>query len=321
MFVDYTKVTVKSGRGGDGAVAFRKEKHVPKGGPAGGHGGDGGDVFIKADPSLWTLQDVKYRKKYEAENGENGAGNKRAGKDGESVTINVPIGTIVKEQKSKQILADISKEGQKEKIAKGGEGGLGNSAFATSTNRAPREAESGEPGETKQLIFELKIPSDVGLVGLPNAGKSTLISKLSNAKPKVADYPFTTLVPHPGIVKYGEYKSFLLADVPGLIENAHRGKGLGDRFLRHLERAQVLVYLIESIDETPEETYELLKNELYQHSEIFKTKPELVVFSKSDLVEEEDFDFEKEVTTISVSSVTGEGLDKFIDKVTDLLEE
>ena len=321
MFVDYTKVTVKSGRGGDGAVAFRKEKHVPKGGPAGGHGGDGGDVFIKADPSLWTLQDVKYRKKYEAENGENGAGNKRAGKDGESVTINVPIGTIVKEQKSKQILADISKEGQKEKIAKGGEGGLGNSAFATSTNRAPREAESGEPGETKQLIFELKIPSDVGLVGLPNAGKSTLISKLSNAKPKVADYPFTTLVPHPGIVKYGEYKSFLLADVPGLIENAHRGKGLGDRFLRHLERAQVLVYLIESIDETPEETYELLKNELYQHSEIFKTKPELVVFSKSDLVEEEDFDFEKEVTTISVSSVTGEGLDKFIDKVTDLIEE
>lgn len=320
MFVDYAKVTVKSGKGGDGVVAFRREKHVPKGGPAGGHGGEGGSVFVRADSSLWTLQDVKYRKKYEAENGKNGGGSRKTGKDGESITINVPVGTVIKDQKCGEVLADLCEDDQTVKVAEGGKGGLGNSAFATSTNRAPRKATPGKPGEVKKLVFELKIPSDVGLVGLPNAGKSTLISRLSNAKPKIAEYPFTTLTPNRGIVKYGAYHSFLMADIPGLIEGAHKGKGLGHRFLRHLERTKVLVFLIEATDENPEQTYELLNNELNQHLEIFRQKPRLVVFSKNDIIDEDtELTFDKDIPYLSISAVTGDGLEQFIDRVVEIL--
>lgn len=320
MFVDYAKVKVKSGKGGDGVVAFRREKHVPKGGPAGGHGGRGGDVFVRADPSLWTLQDVKYRKKYEAENGHSGSGSKKKGKSGDSITINVPVGTVIKTQDTKEIIADLCEEEEIVKIAEGGKGGLGNSAFATSTNRAPRKATKGKPGDVKKLIFELKIPSDVGLVGLPNAGKSTLISRLSNAKPKIAEYPFTTLTPNRGIVKYGGYHSFLMADIPGLIEGAHKGKGLGHRFLRHLERTQVLVFLIEITEEEPEKVYDLLNNELNQHLDIFRDKPRLVVFSKNDIIDEEkEIKFEKDIPYLSISSVTGDGLEQLVDRLVELL--
>jgi len=320
VFVDYAKVKVKSGRGGDGVVAFRREKHVPKGGPAGGHGGQGGDVFVMADSSLWTLQDVKYRKKYEADNGQSGGGNQRTGANGNSVTIKVPVGTVIKEQKSKNVVADLCEDGEVVKIAEGGKGGLGNSAFATSTNRAPRKSTPGKPGQTRKLIFELKIQSDVGLVGLPNAGKSTLISRLSNAKPKIAEYPFTTLTPNRGIVKYGSYQSFLMADIPGLIEGAHKGKGLGHRFLRHLERTKLLVFLIEITDEDPEETYDLLNNELNQHLEIFRDKPRLIVFSKNDIIDEDTkLEFNRDIPFMSISSVTGDGLEQFVDRVVELL--
>lgn len=320
MFVDYAKVKVKSGRGGDGVVAFRREKHVPKGGPAGGHGGRGGDVFVMADSALWTLQDVKYRKKYEAGNGQSGGGNQRTGANGDSVTIKVPFGTVIKEQKTDQVVADLCEDSEVVKIAEGGKGGLGNSAFATSTNRAPRKSTPGKPGQTRKLIFELKIQSDVGLVGLPNAGKSTLISRLSNAKPKIAEYPFTTLTPNRGIVKYGAYQSFLMADIPGLIEGAHKGKGLGHRFLRHLERTKLLVFLIEITDENPEETYELLNNELNQHLEIFRDKPRLIVFSKNDIIDEDPkIEFNKDIPFMSISSVTGDGLEQFVDRVVEIL--
>ncbi|MBN2602152.1 MAG: GTPase ObgE, partial [Candidatus Marinimicrobia bacterium] len=245
MFVDWTKVFIKSGDGGKGCVAFRREKHVPKGGPSGGDGGHGGDVILQVDPNIFTLQDIKYHKSYKAKNGGSGQGARKHGLDAESIIIKVPRGTVVIDEDSNQVLADLAEQNSSVIIAAGGKGGRGNATFATSTNRAPRYCEMGLPGEEKNLIFELKVISDVGLVGFPNAGKSTLISKISAAKPKIADYPFTTLTPNLGIVKYGSYRAFVMADIPGLIEGAHQGKGLGHRFLRHLERTRILVFLID----------------------------------------------------------------------------
>ena len=321
MFVDYTKVAVKSGKGGKGSVSFRHEKFVPKGGPNGGDGGVGGDVLVKAESNLYTLQDVKYRKSYRAEGGQQGMGAMKSGSDAGSIMIPVPIGTLITDANTKEVIADLVEDGQSVIVAKGGKGGKGNAHFATSTNRTPRYAQPGLPGEEKTLSLELKILSDVGLVGLPNAGKSTLISKLTAARPKIADYPFTTLVPNLGIVKYGNYRSFVMADVPGLIEGAHLGKGLGHRFLRHLERTRVLVFLIEAIDPHPDKTYQLLNNELVQHYHEFENRERLILLTKSDLLKTPS---KKRkicgINVLSISAVSGYGLGTFVDKAVQILE-
>ena len=320
VFVDIAKINVSSGKGGNGCVAFRREKHVPKGGPSGGDGGRGGDAIVKVDANLFTLQDLKYRKRYSAENGKNGSGSQKTGCDGNSVTIPVPLGTVVLDAITKKIIADLVEANQSVIIAYGGRGGRGNSHFATSTRQAPRYAESGKPGEEKLLIFELKILSDVGLVGLPNSGKSTLLSKLTTARPKIADYPFTTLTPNLGIVKYSEYRSFLMADIPGLIEGAHEGKGLGLRFLRHLERTKILVFLIESIDPKPGETYKILNDELNKYFSGFSKCLRIIAFSKSDLVGNSVNLEIDSIENMPISAVTGAGLDIFVRKVVKLLD-
>ena len=321
MFVDYARIYIKSGKGGDGCVAFRREAHVPKGGPSGGNGGKGGDVIIKADPNLWTLQDIKYHKSYKAKNGRMGQGSRKTGEDGDSVFIPVPLGTVIKNEETGKVLVDITSEGQSAVVAKGGSGGFGNAKFVSSTNRAPRYAKPGYPSEQKNLIFELKLLSDVGLVGLPNAGKSTLISKLTAARPKIADYPFTTLVPNLGIVKYGDFHSFVMADIPGLIEGAHQGKGLGHRFLRHIERTKILTFLIESTDPEPLQTYELLKNELQAHYDKLMLRPKIILITKNDLMQEAPLLDVEDADVISISSVTGRGLETFLQKIIKILDE
>lgn len=286
QFIDYAKIFIKSGHGGKGMVSFRREKYVPKGGPDGGNGGKGGSVIFKADRHLNTLLDFRYKKKYEAQNGENGKSSNKSGKDGDDIIIRVPCGTLIKDADTGEVLFDIVQDKEEVIIARGGKGGRGNGEFATPTNQAPRFAEPGKAGEEKHLELELKLIADVGLVGLPNAGKSTLISVISAAKPKIADYPFTTLVPNLGIVSYKESKSFVVADMPGLIEGAHLGKGLGIQFLRHIERTRVLVYLIECTDEDPKKTLELLKKEIKLFNKDMLNKPQIVVITKIDLADE-----------------------------------
>lgn len=320
MFVDYTNLKVKAGKGGNGCVAFRREKFVPKGGPSGGDGGKGGDIIFRVDPNLNTLQDIKYHKSYRAENGENGQGGMKHGRDGSSRIILVPRGTVVKDAQTDAVLADLTADHQEYIVAHGGRGGWGNMHFATPTRQAPRFAEPGKPGEQKELILELKLFSDVGLVGLPNVGKSTLISKISAARPKIADYPFTTLTPNLGIVKYGEYRSFVVADIPGLIEGAHAGKGLGIRFLRHLERTKVLAFLIEATDPDPLQTYHTLNNELNQYLSEFQHRPRFIVLTKCDLVPvipQLNFDG---LSVIPISAVTQTGLEAFIIMALRLLD-
>ncbi|MFH1212828.1 MAG: GTPase ObgE [Candidatus Neomarinimicrobiota bacterium] len=321
MFVDYSKVFVQSGNGGKGCVAFRREKFVPKGGPSGGDGGWGGDVIVKVDHNLNTLQDIKYRKSYKAQHGEPGQGGLKSGSEGESVTIPVPKGTIIRDEATNAILADLVEDQQEVIIARGGRGGRGNAHFATPTKQTPRYADPGMPGEKKNLIFELKLFSDVGLVGLPNAGKSTLISKISAARPKIADYPFTTLTPNLGIVKFGNYKSFLVADIPGLIEGAHYGKGLGFRFLRHLERTKVLAFMIEATDPSPEATYQILNDELTQYLSGFENKPRFIIITKADLVSQIPPVNIGNYPVIALSAVTGDGLEKFIQTAVRLVAE
>jgi len=316
LFVDWAKIFVKSGNGGAGSVAFRREKHVPKGGPSGGDGGLGGDVIVKVDKNLYTLQDVKYHKSYKAKNGGPGQGT-------ESIVIKVPQGTVISYEDTGAVIADLAGENDSFVVARGGKGGRGNATFATSTNRAPRYAEPGIPGEEKNLIFELKVVSDVGLVGFPNAGKSTLISKLTAAKPKIADYPFTTLTPNLGIVKYGTFRSFILADIPGLIEGAHQGKGLGYRFLRHLERTRLLVFLVEITAENILEQYNTLNSELNKYLDIFQYKSRLLVLTKSDLEPEvklPEISGFQESDIIAISAVSGYGLDQLVDKIVKILE-
>jgi GTP-binding protein len=311
MFIDYAKIYVKGGQGGSGACSFRREKHVPKGGPDGGDGGRGGSIILKVDPHLHTLIDFKYKKHYVARHGQHGMGKKKHGKDAADIVVRVPLGTVVKDVKSSQVLADMV-ESEKEFIAaKGGNGGRGNAHFATPTHQAPREWEVGEPGVERWLELELKLIADVGLVGKPNAGKSTLLSKISAARPKIADYPFTTLQPNLGIVRVDEFKSFVMADIPGLIEGAHKGKGLGQQFLRHIERTKLLVYLIDPTDGDPLQVFNTLYDELKKYSEGLMNKPYIVVFTKNDLWTEE-FDkllgkkFNREL--LVVSAINGKGL-------------
>jgi GTP-binding protein len=286
MFIDYAQIDIAAGKGGDGAVAFRREKYVPKGGPAGGNGGKGGDVILLSDSNLSTLLDFRYQKKYKAPKGDPGGTSLKDGKSGESIIIRIPVGTVVKDSKTEEIIFDFVEANTQFVAARGGKGGKGNSNFATPTNQTPRFAEPGIPGEEKTIILELKLIADVGLVGFPNAGKSTLISTISEAKPKIADYPFTTLEPNLGIVRYKDYQSFTVADIPGIIEGASEGKGLGLRFLRHIERTRILLFLIDITSENYQKEYNILLNELTTYSPILANKKRLVALSKVDLVDE-----------------------------------
>ena len=283
MFVDYAVIEVHAGKGGDGAVTFRREKYVPKGGPSGGDGGNGGSVLLKANSNLHTLLDFRYKKKYSAGNGAKGGSSLKDGKNGSDVIIQVPVGTVIKDAETEELIFDLNADGKEIILVKGGKGGKGNSKFATPTNQTPRFAEDGKPGEKKKVILELKLIADVGLVGFPNSGKSTLISKISSAKPKIADYPFTTLEPNLGIVKYKDFKSFTVADIPGIIEGASQGKGLGHQFLRHIERTRIILFLIEITSENLEDDFNVLMKELKSYSPELIRKKIIVSFSKSDL--------------------------------------
>jgi len=316
MFIDFTKVELTAGKGGKGAVHFRREKFVPKGGPDGGDGGRGGHIVFIADANLHTLHDVRYRKKYRADEGGAGGGSRKTGKNGKDVTVRVPVGTIIREKESNKIVGDLVHNEESIIVCNGGRGGRGNIRFKSATNRTPRKAQPGEPGESGVFEIELKILADVGLVGLPNSGKSTLLSRISAARPKIADYPFTTLEPNLGIVKYGDYGSFVMADIPGLIEGASMGKGLGHQFLKHIERNKVLLYLIEAPDETPHTTFTTLQNELLQFNPDLDVKPVMVCRTKSDIecdLSEEWNEFEEDVSVIS--AVSGAGLNELITKL------
>lgn len=322
MFIDFAEIEIKSGDGGDGAVTFRREKYVPKGGPSGGNGGFGGDLIFESNDSLSTLLDFRYKKKYFAANGKPGGSSLKDGKDGEDIIIQVPVGTIIKDSETDEILLDISEKNKRVVLLKGGRGGKGNSNFATPTRRTPRFAENGKPGVYKKIILELKLIADVGLVGFPNAGKSTLISKISAAKPKIADYPFTTLEPNLGIVRYKEYESFTVADIPGIIEGAHEGKGLGIKFLRHIERTRILLFLIEVTSSDYQKDFNTLYNELKKYSKKLVDKKILVALSKADLLDKEELKkLEKtkikkvKEPIIIFSSATGLGLQDLLDKI------
>ncbi|MZH05878.1 MAG: GTPase ObgE, partial [Nitrospinae bacterium] len=270
MFIDQVSISVKAGDGGDGCCSFRREKYIPMGGPDGGDGGKGGDVILEADPNLTTLIDLKYKKLYQAENGKPGKGNQMTGKSGKNLIVRLPPGTLVKNEETGELLVDLKEPHQHFIVAKGGHYGQGNVRFKSATNRAPKKFGKGKPGDSLQLFLELKLLADVGIIGFPNAGKSTLISRISNARPKIAGYPFTTLVPNLGIVKLGEEESFVAADIPGLIEGAHKGKGLGHQFLRHIERTRLLLHLIDFSDTEPEnilDRYHKLQMELKAFNE------------------------------------------------------
>lgn len=324
MFVDYAKIKVISGHGGDGCVSFRREKYVPKGGPDGGNGGRGGHVFFKVDRQLHTLQDVKYRKQYKAENGMDGSGGRKTGKNGKDIYILVPKGTVFRRNSEEIIVIDLINHGDEFLAAKGGKGGKGNSEFATATRQTPDFAQPGQPGQKFEFIVELKVLADVGLVGLPNAGKSTLLSRLTSAKPKIADYPFTTLQPHLGIVKYKDFTSFVMADIPGLIEGASQGKGLGIRFLKHIERTSILLFLIDSTEENLNEIFNTLWGELNSFNPILLQKPRIVVFTKSDLLSGDMSKLPPQISgneTLTISAITGDGLDNLIHKLYGILNE
>lgn len=329
QFVDYVKIQVKAGDGGRGCVSFRREKHVPRGGPDGGDGGRGGHVIIKAERQLNTLLDLRYQRLYRAKRGEHGKGKKMHGKDGGDLIIPVPVGTIVKDEEKGEILADLDLEGKEVIAAKAGRGGQGNAHFATPTRQAPRFAQPGEEGEEKSLIIELKLLADVGLIGLPNAGKSTLISVISAARPKIADYPFTTLEPNLGVVKFEDFRSFVVADIPGLIEGAHTGAGLGFQFLRHVERTSMLLHLVDiSVMSTgdPVENLEKINRELELYDKRLLEKPQMVVATKLDIADKNRLDrlsdYCKNTRTdlFAVSSATGEGIKELIKYVSTKLE-
>jgi GTPase len=284
MLVDQARIVVRGGAGGNGCVSFRREKFVPRGGPDGGPGGDGGDVWLVADRSLKGLNSFRFNKAWEADRGRHGEGSNRAGRDGGDLVVRVPPGTVVFATDDRRALADLVHEGDRYLAAAGGRGGRGNASFATSTHQAPRESEPGRPGEERELVLELKLIADVGLIGFPNAGKSTLISRISAARPRIADYPFTTLEPHLGVVDLGQYRSFVVADIPGLIEGAHEGHGLGIKFLRHVERTRVLVHLVD-VSETgrdPVHDLDVVNGELGAFSETLAGKPQVVAATKID---------------------------------------
>lgn len=328
MFIDTARIYIKAGDGGNGIISFRREKYVAYGGPDGGDGGKGGDVIFVADPNLSTLLDFKYRKKYIAQNGENGRGKNQYGKNGEDLYIKVPVGTLIINDETGEIIADLVKPNQKAIVLQGGKGGRGNTKFATSTLKTPRFAESGEKGKEMWVRLELKLLADVGLIGFPNAGKSTLLASCTRAKPKIANYPFTTLTPNLGVVEY-KGKSFVMADIPGLIEGAHRGEGLGHDFLRHIERTKMLIHVVDvsgNEGRDPIEDFEKINEELKLYSERLLTLPQIVAANKIDLQSgRENYpDFEKEIKkrgydVYPISALTKEGIDKLLDKTIEIL--
>ena len=331
MFVDYAKIIIKSGDGGDGAISFRREKYVAAGGPDGGDGGKGGDIYFKVDKDMNTLVDFKYKKKFKAENGQNGSGSRCYGKSGEDLYISVPIGTVIKDANTLNVIADLSNMGQEELVLKGGKGGKGNSHFATSTRQAPRFAQSGEKGIEKELILELKSLADVGLVGFPNAGKSTFLSVVTDAKPKIADYPFTTLNPNLGVVKTDDENSFVIADIPGLIEGASDGIGLGIQFLRHIERTRLILHLIDVSGfqgRNPVDDFYSINNELKNYSEKLTKKKQIIVATKLDVAQDDTLYKELEkvakkegLEIFKISSITKQGLKELLVRVEELLKE
>ena len=289
-FVDYVKLTVKSGKGGKGSTHLRREKYIPKGGPDGGNGGNGGSIIVLGDSSLWTLQSFRFKKHFKAGNGGDGSGSKKSGSSGKNIIIKVPLGTVVKDTVTNKTLFEINKEKQEVILLEGGKGGLGNSHFKSPTNQTPRYSQSGLPGQDLEITLELKILADVGLVGYPNVGKSTLLSVLSDAKPKIANYEFTTLKPNLGIVSMSDYRSFVMADIPGIIEGASEGRGLGHYFLRHIERNSILLYIIPVDSKDAKQDFEVLKKELIKYNPELADKDFIIAFSKSDLMDKELLD-------------------------------
>ena len=330
MFTDYVKIIAKAGNGGNGAISFRREKYVAAGGPDGGDGGKGGDIYFEVDPDSNTLIDFRYNKKFKAENGKNGEGAHKYGKSGEDLYIKVPIGTIIRDAKTNKVLADLSYEGQKELILAGGRGGKGNSHFATSTRQAPRFAQDGENGEEKELILELKLLADVGLIGFPNVGKSTFLSMTTSATPKIADYHFTTLEPNLGVVKTDYGDSFVIADIPGIIEGASEGTGLGLQFLRHIERTRLLLHVIDvsgSEGRNPVEDFYTINKELKQYSEKLSQRKQIIVANKIDVMLDENLYTKLEkvakengLEIYKISAATGEGISELIKHVSKILK-
>ncbi|UCB52031.1 MAG: GTPase ObgE [Candidatus Zixiibacteriota bacterium] len=323
LFIDYAEIWVKGGDGGRGCVSFRREKYVPKGGPDGGNGGDGGNVIIRVDPHMTTLLDYRYRKHYKAENGKPGEGTLKQGKQGKDITVRVPPGTVVKELETGKVLADLTKKNQKVVAAHGGRGGRGNASFKSPTHQSPRKSEPGAKGEKIKLALELKLLADVGIVGQPNVGKSTLLSRLSAAKPKIASYPFTTLTPNLGMVKLEDHRGFVLADIPGLIEGAHQGKGLGHEFLKHIQRTKLLLYLLDASSDDIEGDYQALVEEIELFDPLLSQRPRVVALNKIDLWEKAK---KVEVnggkmSVCCISALTGKGLKELLGILRSKLEE
>ena len=330
MFTDYAKITIKSGNGGDGAVTFRREKYVAAGGPDGGDGGRGGSIYFKVDSNANTLIDFRFTKKFKAQNGENGSGGHKYGKSGEDLYIKVPIGTIIKDAETGKVVADLSQEGQEELVLKGGRGGKGNSHFATATRQVPRFAQAGEDGEEKEVILELKLLADVGLLGFPNVGKSTFLSVVTDAKPKIANYHFTTIEPNLGVVKTKNGDSFVIADIPGIIEGASEGVGLGIQFLRHVERTRLLLHVIDvsGIEgRDPVQDFYTINEELKSYSEKLSTRKQIIVASKIDIMQDdtglkalEELAKKEGLEIYKISGVTGEGVLELLSRVSEVLK-
>ena len=317
-FIDYVKILCRSGKGGAGSRHFYRAKYVPKGGPDGGDGGRGGHIILKGNMNMWTLLPLKFRRHIFAGNGESGSGGRSFGKDGEDVVVEVPCGTVVFDSETGEYLCEVTEHNEEIKLLKGGKGGLGNWHFKSATNRTPRYAQPGEPAIEKSIILELKLLADVGLVGFPNAGKSTLLSAVSAARPKIADYPFTTMEPQLGIVSYRDSRSFVMADIPGIIEGASDGKGLGLRFLRHIERNAVLLFMVPADSNDIAADYEILLNELARFNPQLMDKPRLLAVSKSDMLDEELMEAIREtlpqgVPSVFISAVTGQGITELKD--------
>lgn len=331
MFIDRVKIRVKAGDGGNGVTAFRREKFIPRGGPSGGDGGVGGDIWLVADEGVNTLLHLRYNPEHKAERGRHGEGSNRSGRDGESITVKVPVGTQIFDSEGEDLIYDFTEPGQRFLAAKGGKGGWGNQHFATPTNRAPKYHYTGRPGEERELQLELKLIADVGLLGFPNAGKSTLISVISAAKPKIADYPFTTLEPNLGVVSISEFKTFVMADIPGLIEGASEGAGLGDRFLRHVERTKLLLHLVDvsSISgRDPVEDYETINRELKNYNPELAERPQIIVATKLDALDEPERleslrqkAIEDGKEFLEISAVTNRGTQELVFAVAQKLDE